>query len=146
MKKASLRVILYIAVFVILIPFLGIVCMLEFYDFKFHDRLDYNEWTAELGSKLETDIASSFHQKFLFVNLNGAVRNLLGQREMNHVIKLNNGKLIQTHPRLEQEAGSLDAVFYDTAPLESKDYTSRYLRCGTGRSSGHREQIYQSSG
>ena len=110
MKKTSLSVILHIAVFVFLVPFLGIICMLEFYDFKLNNRLDYNEWTAELGSRLETDIASSFHQKFLFVNLNGAIRNLLGQREMNHVIKLNNGKLIQTLPRLDDNVISNNAA------------------------------------
>lgn len=110
MKNAGLRVILYIAVFVFHVPILGIICMLEFYDFKLNNRLDYNEWTAELGSKLETDIASSFHQKLLFVNLNGAIRNLLGQREMNHVIKLNNGKLIQTLPRIDDSVLSENAA------------------------------------
>ena len=54
---------------------------------------DYNEWSVDLGSKFETDIASNFYQKFQFVNFNGWVRNLLGQQEMNGIIKLNNGWL-----------------------------------------------------
>lgn len=96
MKKVTEK--LYIAIFLLIVPVLGVVSFFKFYDFKFNDRIDYNEWTADLGSKLETDIASSFYQKFEFVNLNGAVRNVLGQREMNNVIKLNNGKLVQTAP------------------------------------------------
>ena len=98
--KHNLHTALYILVFVLLVPVLGVTSIWEYLDFKLNDRLDYNEWNAELGSKLETDIASSFHQKFEFVNLNGAMRNVLGQQEMNNITKLNNGKLAElfVHP------------------------------------------------
>ncbi len=62
-------------------------------NYYINDELSYTEWTADLGSKLETDIASTFLEKFEFVNINGAFRNLLHQHEMNGVIKLNNGYL-----------------------------------------------------
>ena len=63
-------------------------------NFYVNDEVDYNEWSADLGNKFETDISTTFCEKFQFVNINGAFRNVLGQQEMNGVIKLNNGYLL----------------------------------------------------
>lgn len=52
-----------------------------------------NEWTLDMGSKWEVDYISAFWRKNDFLNLNGFMRRLMGQREMNDVIKLNNGYL-----------------------------------------------------
>lgn len=52
-----------------------------------------NEWTLDMGSKWEVDYISTFWRKNDFLNLNGFMRRLMGQREMNDVIKLNNGYL-----------------------------------------------------
>lgn len=52
-----------------------------------------NEWTLDMGSKWEVDYISAFWGKNAFLNLNGFMRRLTGQREMNDVIKLNNGYL-----------------------------------------------------
>ena len=90
-------------IFLLLVVVLGIVCMYKYGRFKLTNETDYNEWAADLGSRLETDIASSFYQKFQFVNLNGAVRSVIGQREMNNVQKLNNGKLKMYHMPADQE-------------------------------------------
>lgn len=84
------------AVFLIVVVLLGTVSLVKLLNFYINDEVDYNEWSANLGSKLETDIATSFYEKFQFVNMNGALKNLLEQQEMNGVIKLNNGYLLTT--------------------------------------------------
>lgn len=53
----------------------------------------HNEWTLDMGSKWEVDYISAFWGKNDFLNLNGFMRRLTGQREMNDVIRLNNGYL-----------------------------------------------------
>nr|MCR5109267.1 hypothetical protein [Lachnospiraceae bacterium] len=53
------------------------------------------------GDKFSTDAATTFFHKFDFVNLNGAVRSLLGQREMNNIVKLDNGNLILPNTYVE---------------------------------------------
>lgn len=64
---------------------------------------DYNEWNVSLGSKGETDYISNFWGKLQFVNFNGLMRNILGQHEMNGVVKLNNGYLLTTFGFLSDE-------------------------------------------
>lgn len=102
MKRISEK--LYIVLFLMLIPVLGIVNIYKYYEFKLTGTVDYTEWNMQLGSKLETDIASAFFQKPAFVDINGAARNLLGQQEMNLITKLDNGKLIMGVPRFTDES------------------------------------------
>lgn len=64
---------------------------------------DYNEWNVSLGNKGETDYISNFWGKIQFVNFNGLMRNILGQHEMNGVVKLNNGYLLTTFDFLPEE-------------------------------------------
>ena len=96
--RNNLNTALFILVFVLVVPVLGVISINYYLHFKINNELDYNEWKAELGSKLETDIASSFFRKFDFVNLNGLMRNVLLQQEMNGITKLNNGKLAEMFP------------------------------------------------
>lgn len=86
----------YIIVFMAIVVGFGFLSYRELVNFYVNQERDYNEWTPELGSKFETDVASTFYNKFSFVNLNGAVSNVLGQPLMNDVIKLNNGYLLTT--------------------------------------------------
>lgn len=72
-----------------------------------------SNWVIELGSKGEVEYVSSFLGKFHFLNLNGLMRNLTGQREMNDIIKLNNGYLFMRNiycsdEELESRAASLE--------------------------------------
>ncbi len=53
------------------------------------------EWIPELGRRNETDYTAVFFGKDIFVDLNGGIRRLLGQREMNQVIRLNNDQLTE---------------------------------------------------
>lgn len=96
MKKSSTSTIAYIVVFVLLVGAIGAVSIRNLVNYYVNDVVDYNEWTADLGSKFETDIATSFFEKMQFINANGAIRRVLGQQEMNGVVKLNNGYLVKT--------------------------------------------------
>ena len=93
----------YIAVFLVIIIGLGFLSYRKLTKFYINQEKDYNEWTPDLGSKFETDIASTFFNKFGFVNLNGAVCNALNQPCMNGVVKLNNGYLVTTLPYSSDE-------------------------------------------
>lgn len=73
-------------------------------DFWIYDKTDYNEWTIDIGNKGKTDYISNFFGKIQFVNLNGLMCNLMGQHEMNGVVKLNNGYLLTTHSYETDEA------------------------------------------
>lgn len=86
----------YVIVFVSIVMGLGFLSFRKLMNFYVNQERDYNEWTPELGSKFETDIASTFYNKFGFVNLNGAISNVLKQPSMNGVVKLNNGYLLAT--------------------------------------------------
>lgn len=90
-------------VFIIVIALLGLKSFCSLIDFYVNDVTDYNEWTADLGNRFETDEASSFFGKLQFINFNGAVRNVLGQHEMNEVTKLNNGHLLRPHNQANRD-------------------------------------------
>lgn len=94
---------LFIVIFLSIIFGLGILSQKKLADFYIYQLRDYNEWTPKLGSKFETDIASTFFQKFGFVNLNGAISNALHQPSMNGIYKLKNGHLFEPQPKLSNE-------------------------------------------
>lgn len=93
----------YAIIFLLLTVAVGAISLKNLIEFYVNDEVDYNEWSADLGNKFETDVATTFFEKFQFVNLNGAMRNLLGQHEMNGVVKLNNGYLLTTIPYASDE-------------------------------------------
>lgn len=84
---------LYGLMFAVIILSFGIVNACKVMKFWINDETYYNEWTMELGSKGETEYISNFWGKTNFLNLNGLMRNLTGQHEMNDIVKLNNGYL-----------------------------------------------------
>ncbi|MDO4188833.1 MAG: hypothetical protein Q4D29_07560 [Lachnospiraceae bacterium] len=86
---------MYICIFLIFIVGMGISSISNMVDFYVNDKADYNEWNADLGNKFETDLATTFYRKSQFINMNGAIRNILHQREMNGIVKLNNGYLMK---------------------------------------------------
>jgi len=93
----------YVVVFIVLISVFGYFSFANLVNFYVKDEVDYNEWTVNLGNKFETDEATTFFGKFKFVNFNGAVRNILGQREMNGILKLNNGHLVISEKKRSNE-------------------------------------------
>lgn len=101
MKRISS--IIYSTVFLLLTGGLGTISFTRLVNYYDTGVVENNEWTVTLGSKLETDIATTFFGKSGFVNLNGAVHRILGQREMNGVIKLENGYLLTAYDYQEDE-------------------------------------------
>ena len=91
-KKSA---VLFTIIFLLLVFGLGILSFAGLANYYINDEIINNEWTSELGNKFETDVSSTFYKKFSFVNLNGAIRKMLGQQEMNGVIKLKNGYLTE---------------------------------------------------
>ena len=91
-KKSA---VLFTVIFLLLVFGLGIFSFAGLANYYINDEIINNEWTSELGNKFETDVSSTFYKKFSFVNLNGAIRKMLGQQEMNGVIKLKNGYLTE---------------------------------------------------
>ncbi len=85
----------YTTIFLVLVLGMGLFSYINLAKFYINQEIDYNEWTPELGTKFETDVASTFCGKFSFVNLNGAVSNVLSQPSMNGIYKLRNGHLIR---------------------------------------------------
>lgn len=116
MKKGIF--ICFIVVFVLVVPVLGTISFGKLVNFYVNDVVDYNDWSVASGNKFETDTATSFFQKFNFVNLNGAVRKLLGQHSMNYVTRLNNGVLTETFGYVADEElrGIADSI------ISLKDY------------------------
>jgi hypothetical protein len=113
---------MYIILFALLIVLVGFISAKNLVNFYVNDEVDYNEWSADLGDKFETDVATTFFEKFQFVNLNGAFRNLLGQQEMNGVVKLNNGYLLTTIGYVDDDTlqGYADSVAYLNYYLQSR--------------------------
>lgn len=128
-KRKRITHISEVVIFVLVVIVLGILSILKLVRYYVNDELDYNNWTVKMGSKFETDVAASFFEKFQFVNMNGAMRNLLRQPEMNNVIKLNNGYLTTLCPYLtdEQLHGIADALIRMDDYLASKDIPFLYL-------------------
>lgn len=101
MKRTSS--IIYMIVFLLVIGGLGTVSFTKLIQYYDTGIVANNEWTVDLGSKLETDIATCFYAKNFFVDLNGATHRLFGHREMNGVVKLNNGYLLTAFDYKEDE-------------------------------------------
>ena len=91
------------ACFIVFVVLLGLKSFCNLMDFYINDLPDTIEWTGELGTRFESDYSASFFGKFEFINLNGLMRNLLGQQEMNHVVKLDNGYLTLTCQPFDDE-------------------------------------------
>ena len=102
--KKNTAPILFTAIFGILVVLMGLISVKNLISYYVNDEVVDNEWKAEMGNKFETDIAATFAGKKQFVQLNGAIRNVLGQREMNNVVKLNNGWLTAPLERCPDES------------------------------------------
>ena len=101
-KKRS--AVLFTLIFLTLVFGLGFLSFAGLANYYINDEILNNEWSSELGNKFETDISSTFYKKFSFVNLNGAIRKMFGQHEMNGVVKLNNGYLTEISERCPDDA------------------------------------------
>lgn len=121
--ERKLRSIIFMCIFLLVTVVLGTASFSKLVHFYMYDEVDYNEWSPDLGRKFETDIATTFYRKFGFVNMNGAVRNILGQKEMNGIVKLNNGYLLTCCPYVSDEIlqNNADSLIRLKKYLDEKD-------------------------
>lgn len=102
MRNLSINKIIAI-IFSICIFTIAFISDYKIMNFYINNEIDYNEWNAETDSKFETDYISNLWLKYHYVNLNGAMREVLGQHQMNGVIKLNNGYLSQSTSYIDDD-------------------------------------------
>ncbi len=102
MRKGIQQKIMAVSFLVILFC-IGFISDYKVMNFYINDVIDYNEWKATVNSKFETDYISNFWEKYQYVNLNGLIRAVLGQQEMNGVVKLDNGYLTTLYSPVEKE-------------------------------------------
>lgn len=95
--------ILYVLFFFIVITGFGILSSYNLMKHFVNDEPDTHKWLPEHEDRLETDIANAFYGQFGFVNLNGLMSGIMGERELNSVIKLNNGYLYTQPPYYTDE-------------------------------------------
>lgn len=72
---------------------LGFACTRNVLLYWRDDPVINNRWDSESGSKLEADLLANFEGKLGLVDYNGLMSRVIGQTELNNVIKLNNGYL-----------------------------------------------------
>ena len=94
---------LYGFLFAVIVFSFGVVNGYKSMKFWINDEAYDNEWSVDLGSKGEMEYLSNFWGKNNFLNLNGLMRTLTGQREMNGIVKLNNGYLFTPFDRVSDE-------------------------------------------
>lgn len=102
MRKRIQQKIMAVSFLIILFCF-GFISDYKVMNFYINDVIDYNEWKTSVNSKFETDYISNFWKKIQYVNLNGLMRNILGQQEMNDVVKMNNGALTKIYALEDKE-------------------------------------------
>ena len=116
MMKGPKRIQIYlqITVFLLLVVVLGAITAFRYADYKINEREgEYNNDIAafEESEQVEAEIATTFFGKQQMLELNGEVRNELGQYMMNNIYKLNNGHLTEIVARQSDETLSMLADY-----------------------------------
>ncbi len=86
---------LFSVIFVTVLVGITLLSSAKLLHFYMYQETDYNEWSIEAGNRIETDFITNFWQKYNYVNFNGLIERMLGHHEMNNVVKLDNGYLLQ---------------------------------------------------
>ncbi len=89
--------------FCVVLATIAVVSDYNIESFYINDKTNNNDWMASTEGKFETDYISNFCGKYQYVNMNGFVRKILNQHEMNGVVKLNNGFLMSPFEAIPQE-------------------------------------------
>lgn len=94
MKKLSETNLLFAVVFFLFIFVGGAMADINLYRFKVLGESSSNyEYIEEEKGNLQAEYIANFPYKVLLVDINGFARKIMGQREMNGVVKLKNGHL-----------------------------------------------------
>ena len=105
MRKLRTNNILFMVAFFALLVFLGFNADKNLFDYKFFGKSESNyEFVGSSEHDFITEYTTNFPYKTSFVDLNGLGRKLIGQREMNSVVKLENGYLIDSNSAINMDA------------------------------------------
>ena len=104
MKKLSENNLLYAIIFLSFIFILGIMADKNLYRFKIYGESNSNyEFIQQEKGNLQAEYSANFPYKVQLVDINGFVKKIVGQREMNGVVKLNNGYLTAVDSTMSDE-------------------------------------------
>ena len=96
-KKSNL---ILITGFLAILFYFGITADLRYALYAATGEPDHDYWVSEASSEWESHYIAGFPGKFAFLEWNGLTHRLFGQREMNHVIRMNNGYLAELQPEI----------------------------------------------
>ena len=118
--------------FFAVILIIGAFSLQNLMNYYINDEVSFNAWMPDAGDVNETNFIVNMAGKESLINLNGVVRAVLNQHEMNDVVKLNNGYLTQTIPMVDievlaQEAETLGEL---QDKLEAQDIQLLYVATG----------------
>lgn len=74
------------------------------------NQINYNERTEAAQTAFEADYMANFYGKKQFINIHGGISNVLGQRQLNGVTKLNNGYLVTLMEPVAEEKVTQEAA------------------------------------
>lgn len=89
-RKSDKRLVL---IFLTIIGIIGFINIKNILDFYINEQKPTSEWDVVNEDKFESDYTSVFFMKDFWIDINGLMRNVLNQEEMNGVIKLENDYL-----------------------------------------------------
>ena len=96
--------ILYAGLFLLFVGVMGCLSLFNLTRYYIRGEEIDNDLAEAEGSQLEKDISGTFFARLSFVDLNGAIRRVLGQHEMNGVVKLDNGYLMMPLEKCTDES------------------------------------------
>lgn len=109
MKKIIDNNLQFAIIFLCLIFFLGTWADKNLYKFKFYGEAQSNYEFADTQGDFQTEYTVNFPLKVQMIDANGFVRRIVGQREMNGIVKLKNGYLTAISEAMTDEYVSINA-------------------------------------
>lgn len=107
-KRRKISAVINVSVTLALIAGISAASVYKLAQYYVND-VEYNNATSTAGNRFENDVATTFAFKNEFIDLNGGMRRLYGAREMNGVVRLNNGTLLTAYRKVSDDELRKDA-------------------------------------
>lgn len=121
-RSAGVHYGFFSALFLACVLFFAVPSVVQLVQYYVYDPKINEAFSPDAGDQRETDLIGNFFQKQLFLDGNGLIRRLLGQREMNGVVRLKNGYLTDLNPEIDPAVLSQEA----DAVAHVRDVLSEY--------------------
>jgi hypothetical protein len=114
-RESSLRLKLMAVLFTVFVAAVAVYTDIGFAHYKITGEPDLSYWTRNSSDNFESEYTGCMPLKLAALSVNGAINKSLGQREMNEVIRMNNGYLMSpmlpaSDERLKYEADQIIAL------------------------------------